>query len=197
MILLIDNYDSFTFNLVQVLQVQGYHPLVIRNDQPDLSQKVKNPDLRALILSPGPGRPEHAGLCLEILADLNPEIPVLGVCLGHQALAHFAGSPVNPGQRIMHGKTSLVEHDGNPLFAGIDSPFSACRYHSLLAEDMPGLQVIARTRKNEVMGIKIPERPWYGVQFHPESILTPDGPKLMQNFFNMHHIEKQKEESCT
>ncbi|MFP4168805.1 MAG: anthranilate synthase component II [Desulfonatronovibrionaceae bacterium] len=196
MILLIDNYDSFTFNLVQVLQVLGHHPLVLRNDQPELSERITDPELKALILSPGPGRPENAGMCLELLTCLPAQIPVLGVCLGHQALACYAGSKVNTGTRIMHGKTSEVMHDGSPLFAGISSPFTACRYHSLLAEDIPGIEVIANTEEGEIMALKLPDRPWYGVQFHPESILTPDGPRIMDNFFAMHGIKKNKEELC-
>lgn len=196
MILLIDNYDSFTFNLVQVLQIQGYHPDVVRNDQADLMEKASDPELKAVVLSPGPGRPENAGKCMQVLKKLNPIVPVLGVCLGHQALARHAGSRVNTGKRIMHGKTSRIEHDASRLFADIPNPFPACRYHSLLVEEVPGLRVLARTDENEIMALKLAERPWYGVQFHPESILTPDGPKIMENFFTMHNIVKNREELC-
>ncbi len=198
MILLIDNYDSFTFNLVQVLQIQGVHPEVLRNDHPDLVQRAQSPDIRAVILSPGPGRPENAGYCMRILENLPPDIPVMGVCLGHQALALFSGSRIRTGERIMHGKTSLIRHNENPIFAGLDNPFPACRYHSLLAEEKTGMEITATSEEGEIMGLKLTDRPWFGVQFHPESILTPDGPQLMRNFLNTAQSRKQdKEALCT
>ena len=188
MFLLIDNFDSFTFNLVQAFQQLGADPEVIRNDHEELLELATSGKLERVCLSPGPSNPENAGYCLEFLARLPKEIPVLGVCLGHQTLGHFAGAPVERAERIMHGKVSRVFHEGKGIFAGLDSPFTVCRYHSLivpahLAPDM--LEVTARTERGEVMGIQYKDRPWHGVQFHPESILTPDGPKLLANFLNV------------
>lgn len=188
MFLLIDNFDSFTFNLVQAFQQLGADPVVLRNDRPELLDLAGSGDLTRVCLSPGPSRPENAGLCLEFLARLPREVPVLGVCLGHQTLGHFAGASVVRAERIMHGKTSQVRHEGTGLFAGVASPMEVCRYHSLLvlAREAPELlQVTAETEEGEVMGLAYTDRPWVGVQFHPESILTPDGPKLLSNFLNM------------
>ncbi|MFO7726902.1 MAG: aminodeoxychorismate/anthranilate synthase component II [Desulfonatronovibrio sp.] len=186
MILLIDNYDSFTFNLVQVLQKMGTEPVVVRNNDSFIFEALEN-DLEAVIISPGPGRPENAGLCVEFLDRLNPDIPVLGVCLGHQILGHFAGAKVRVGDRIMHGKTSMVHHGQDGLFADIPSPFEVCRYHSLVVEPANGLgfKVTAGTADNEVMALEYTDRPWMGVQFHPESILTPMGPKIVENFLDV------------
>ncbi|MFP4084417.1 MAG: anthranilate synthase component II [Desulfonatronovibrio sp.] len=186
MILLIDNYDSFTFNLVQVLQKMGTDPVVVRNNDSFIFEAMDN-SLEAVIISPGPGRPENAGLCLEALDKLSPDVPVLGVCLGHQVLGHFAGAKVQVADRIMHGKTSLVHHDQQGLFLDIPNPFEVCRYHSLVVEPAQGLnfQVTARTADNEVMGLKYLDRQWMGVQFHPESILTPMGPGLVKNFLRI------------
>ena len=188
MFLLIDNFDSFTFNLVQAFQQLGADPEVIRNDHEELLDLAGSGTLERVCLSPGPSNPENAGFCLEFLARLPKKIPVLGVCLGHQTLGHFAGAPVERAGRIMHGKTSMVVHEGKGIFAGLASPFEVCRYHSLIvpaekAADV--IEVTARTRQGEVMGIQYKDRPWFGVQFHPESILTPDGPKLLQNFLNV------------
>jgi anthranilate synthase component 2 len=188
MFLLIDNFDSFTFNLVQAFQQLGADPQVIRNDREEVLELATNGKLERVCLSPGPSNPENAGYCLEFLARLPKDIPVLGVCLGHQTLGHFAGAPVQRAARIMHGKTSMVYHEGKGIFAGVDSPFEVCRYHSLIvpAEQAPDLlEVTARTDQDEIMGLQYTDRPWHGVQFHPESILTPDGPKLLQNFLNV------------
>ncbi len=186
MILLIDNYDSFTFNLVQVLQKMGVEPVVVRNDDFFVFEALEG-GLKAVIISPGPGRPENAGLCLEFLAGLGPDVPVLGVCLGHQVLGHLAGAKVRVADRIMHGKTSMVQHDQNGIFKGLPSPFEVCRYHSLVVEPQDGLdfQVTAWTAQGEVMGLEYSDRPWMGVQFHPESILTPLGPGIVENFMRI------------
>lgn len=185
MFLLIDNYDSFTFNLVQAFQVLGHFPKVLRNDRPGLLDLAGSDELRGVVISPGPGRPEFAGLCLEFLGQLPKRVPVLGICLGHQILGHFAGATVMVGQRIMHGKTSAVEHNGQEIFTGLPRFMQCGRYHSLLVnvEEAPKfLERTAWTAQGEAMGLRYVDRPWMGVQFHPESVLTPDGPKLLANF---------------
>ncbi len=187
MFLLIDNFDSFTFNLVQAFQQLGADPVVYRNDRAELLDPGFVAGLTRVCLSPGPSRPENAGNCLKFLALLPHNVPTLGVCLGHQTLGHFAGASVVRAERIMHGKTSQVTHDGTDVFAGLPNPFEVCRYHSLLvlAHEAPELlRVTARTKEDEVMGMTFTDRPWSGVQFHPESILTPDGPKLLKNFLD-------------
>ncbi len=186
MILLIDNFDSFTFNLVQVLQKEGVDPVVLRNNNESIFEAAnKKPE--AVIISPGPGRPDNAGLCLEFLKRLDPRIPVLGVCLGHQILGQFGRGIVRVAQKIMHGKTSLVHHHGQGLFLNLPSPMEVCRYHSLLVDpgSSPMFRVNARTAEDEVMGLEYVDRPWVGVQFHPESILTPHGPEMVKNFLQM------------
>ncbi|MBG0791180.1 MAG: aminodeoxychorismate/anthranilate synthase component II [Desulfovibrionaceae bacterium] len=188
MFLLIDNFDSFTFNLVQAFQQLGADPVVIRNDREEVLELAESGTLARVCLSPGPSNPENAGFCLEFLARLPKTTPVLGVCLGHQTLGHFAGAPVRRADRIMHGKTSEVVHEGAGVFAGLPSPFTVCRYHSLIVpaeQAADRIEVTARTRQGEVMGIQYRDRPWFGVQFHPESILTPDGPRLLDNFLNI------------
>ncbi|GAB6036482.1 aminodeoxychorismate/anthranilate synthase component II [Fundidesulfovibrio butyratiphilus] len=185
MFLLIDNYDSFTFNLVQYFQELGRDPLVLKNDDPRVLDLAADPALEMVCISPGPSRPENAGLCLEFVAKLPKTVPVLGVCLGHQILGHYAGAPVEVAERIMHGKTSLVTHRETGLFEGLPNPMEVCRYHSLLvrAHKAPQrLEITAWTDQNEVMGLRYRDRPWVGVQFHPESVLTPDGKKLLANF---------------
>lgn len=187
MFLLIDNYDSFTFNLVQAFLQQGRTPLVLKNDDPSLPERALSETLSMVCISPGPGRPEAAGLCLEFLKRLPGHVPVLGVCLGHQILGHFAGAGVNAADRIMHGKTTPVLHGGSGLFQGLPSPMQVGRYHSLLvrAEDAPDLlEVTARSADNpaEVMAMRFKDRPWAGVQFHPESVLSPEGVRLLANF---------------
>ncbi|NJB68264.1 anthranilate synthase component 2 [Desulfobaculum xiamenense] len=189
MFLLIDNYDSFTFNLVQAFQRLGHDPKVLRNDDPAVLELADSGRLRCVCISPGPGRPETAGLCLEFLKRLPATVPVFGVCLGHQILGAFAGAPVVQAERIMHGKTSPVRHDGTGLFADLPNPVEVGRYHSLLVdvdaapEDVrKRLVVTARTDEGEVMGLRYADRPWAGVQFHPESVLTPDGDRLIARF---------------
>ena len=185
MFLLIDNYDSFTYNLVHAFQAQGENPVVVRNDEPKLLSLATNPKLRAVCLSPGPSNPENAGLCLDFLARLPKQVPVLGVCLGHQILGHYAGAKVEVNAKIMHGKQSGAVHNGKGLFQGLASPMTVGRYHSLVVNEgtCPDfLQITARTKEGEVMGLEYKDRPWVGVQFHPESILTPQGEDLLGNF---------------
>jgi anthranilate synthase component 2 len=189
MILLIDNFDSFTFNLVQVFQSLGANPLVLRNNEPEILNLAVNPDLRGAILSPGPSHPRNTGLCLRFL-DLVPRTtPILGVCLGHQTLSHHSGVTVGQAKRIMHGKTSGIRHDGTGIFEGLPNPMQVGRYHSLAVheEDRTDLPFAgtARPDSGEVLALALRDRPWVGVQFHPESVLTPDGPKLLKNFLNM------------
>lgn len=185
MFLLIDNFDSFTFNLVQAFYKLGRVPEVLRNDRKELLELAQSSKLEMVCISPGPSHPRNAGLCLEFLKLLPPEVPVLGVCLGHQVLGHFAGATVDVGPRIMHGKTSMVSHDEKGMFTGLPSPFEVGRYHSLLvqASEKPELlRVTARTEQDECMGLQYTDRPWAGVQFHPESVLTPLGLDLLDNF---------------
>ncbi len=191
MILLIDNYDSFTFNLVQVLQKMGVEPVVVRNSDSFIFEALEG-NLEAVVISPGPGRPENAGLCLGLLNRLGSEVPVLGVCLGHQILGYFAGAEVRVADRIMHGKTSMVYHDQTGVYNNVSNPLEVCRYHSLVVEHENNLsfKVTARTEENEVMGLEFVDRPWIGVQFHPESILTPMGPRIVENFIIMAGVKQ-------
>lgn len=188
MILVIDNYDSFTYNLVQLLgQCQSGPIAVHRNDQITMSQVVQLAPQRVLI-SPGPGRPESAGLSMQLLRELPPQVPILGVCLGHQALAAAWGGEVVQAERRLHGKVSKVYHDQSRLFQGVSNPFEATRYHSLIVreETLPGdFRVTAWTSEGEVMGLEHASRPYFGVQFHPESILTPEGARLLRNFLDV------------
>jgi len=182
--LLIDNYDSFTYNLVQALAVLGAQVIVRRNDSLSLDEAE---DLRPthLVISPGPGRPEHAGISVALLRRFMPRIPVLGVCLGHQALVAALGGEVVPARSLVHGKASPIFHDGRTLYEGIPSPFPAGRYHSLAvsAATLPApLECCARTMDGEIMGVRHRFLPAEGVQFHPESVLTPDGNRLLDNF---------------
>lgn len=183
-ILLIDNYDSFTYNLVQAFLVLGAEVEVRRNDETDL-ESAERLDPSHLVISPGPGRPENAGLSLAMIDAFAGRVPVLGVCLGHQAIVAHYGGQIVAAKSLMHGKTSLVSHDGLDIFAGLPNPFEAGRYHSLAAsqESVPDvLAVTARTEEGEIMGVRHRELNVIGVQFHPESVLTPDGPTLLGNF---------------
>ena len=180
---MIDNYDSFTYNLVQLLLGLGVEVEVLRNDVETAAQALAR-EPRAVVLSPGPGRPENAGICLDLIA-LQPEIPLLGVCLGHQALAMAYGGVIERSPVLMHGKTSQIRHDGKGIFSELPEPFEATRYHSLrLREDsLPDcLDVAARSEDDTIMALRHRERPYWGVQFHPESVLTEAGEALMSNF---------------
>jgi len=185
-LLLIDNYDSFTYNLVQAFLVLGADVRVVRNDQITTDEAVRlNPT--HLCISPGPGTPRDAGVSMKMIETFAERIPILGVCLGHQSLVEVFGGRVVRAGRLMHGKTSLVHHDGHGVFAGLPEPFEAGRYHSLIAEPetLPAvLELSARTAEGEIMGVRHRQWPLEGVQFHPESILTPEGPKLMRNFLD-------------
>jgi anthranilate synthase/aminodeoxychorismate synthase-like glutamine amidotransferase len=186
-ILLIDNYDSFTYNLVQAFLVLDADVDVHRNDQISVDQ-ARVGDYTHLVISPGPGRPEDAGVSLDMIAAFERELPILGVCLGHQSLVQHFGGRIVSAARLMHGKTSQIEHDGKSLFAGLPQPCEVGRYHSLAAErdNIPDcLEVTARTTGGEIMGVRHRELPIEGVQFHPESVLTPDGPTLLGNFLTL------------
>ena len=183
-LLLIDNYDSFTYNLVQAFMVLGAEVLVHRNDALTVEAAAALAPTH-LCISPGPGTPREAGVSMRMIEAFAGRVPVLGVCLGHQSMVEVWGGEVVRAGRLMHGKVSLVEHDGAGVFAGLPQPFAAGRYHSLIArpETMPDvLEVTARTREGEIMGARHRELVVEGVQFHPESILTPDGPALLGNF---------------
>ena len=185
MIVVIDNYDSFTYNLVQYLGELRAEIRVFRNDQVTLEEiRALKPD--HIVISPGPGDPDDGGISNQVIRELGPTIPVLGVCLGHQCIGHVYGGKVSRAPRLMHGKTSSIYHKGKGLFDGIPSPFRATRYHSLIVEDpLPDcLEVTAFTRDGEVMGLRHKAYPVVGVQFHPESILTEHGKRILQNFLD-------------
>ena len=186
-ILLIDNYDSFTYNLVQAFAMQGADVRVFRNDFIDEKGALAIKPTH-LVVSPGPGRPEDAGVSMGMIGLFSKRVPVLGVCLGHQCLvSHFGGKIVRAG-RLMHGKTSQVSHDGSSLFEGLSQPFEAGRYHSLCAdqETLPAeLALTAETERGEIMGVRHRTLPLNGVQFHPESVLKPEGDRLLANFMRM------------
>lgn len=187
MILVIDNYDSFTYNLVQQLGEMGAQIEVYRNDHITLDEiRRLNPD--QILISPGPGTPDDGGVSLEVLRQLGSTTPILGVCLGHQCIGQAYGGIVARAGRLMHGKTSMIYHKGDSLFSGVPSPFEATRYHSLIVEEdsLPDvLTVTAFTEQGEIMGLRHKEYPVYGVQFHPESILTTYGPRILKNFLEM------------
>ncbi|MGI6009748.1 MAG: anthranilate synthase component II [Methanomethylophilus sp.] len=186
MILIIDNYDSFSYNLYQLIGSLDPTVQIARNDALTVEQ-IEEMSPEAVILSPGPGRPENAGICMEAAKELD--MPVLGVCLGHQAICAAFGGRVTYAKRIMHGKQSVAKlKAGEPLFAGLPSEIKVGRYHSLAADpaSMPDcLETIAETADGEIMAVRHKARPVYGLQFHPESILTPDGPQIMRNFLGM------------
>jgi anthranilate synthase/aminodeoxychorismate synthase-like glutamine amidotransferase len=186
MILLIDNYDSFTYNLVQMLEQMNQEVKVFRNDKVDIPGMEKLAP-SALVISPGPGTPAQAGISMEAIRYFGPRIPVLGVCLGHQSVAEAYGGRVVRADRIMHGKTSLIFHDGRSIYHEIPKPFEAVRYHSLIVEraSLPDhLEVTAWTEEEEIMGVRHRDYPVEGVQYHPESILTKEGPSLLKTFIS-------------
>lgn len=194
MILLIDNYDSFTFNLYQYIGELGHVPTVVRNDSLSISDVEKmNPE--AIIISPGPGRPENAGICVDLIKHIGPSIPILGICLGHQAIGYAFGGEITKAEKIMHGKISELSHTGTSLFDSLPDELKVMRYHSLVIkkDTVPEeFEILARSADDgEVMAIKHKTYPIFGLQFHPESIGTADGKKMLNNFL----IEAGKEQN--
>ena len=184
MIVMIDNYDSFTYNLVQYLGELGQKLIVFRNDCVTISD-IERIRPSHIVISPGPGRPDKAGISEEVIKSFYKKVPILGVCLGHQAIAEVFGAKIVKARRLMHGKTSLIYHNGRTIFKKIPSPFIATRYHSLIVENssVPDcLEINAWTEEDEIMGIKHKKYPVFGVQFHPESILTEVGKEILKNF---------------
>jgi anthranilate synthase/aminodeoxychorismate synthase-like glutamine amidotransferase len=184
MILMIDNYDSFTYNLVQYLGELGQDIKVFRNDKININQ-IKKLKPGKIVISPGPGRPENAGISCAVIRGFAGKVPILGVCLGHQAIGYVYGGRIIGAKKLMHGKTSWIYHDKKTIFKDIPNPFEATRYHSLIVEkkSLPEcLEIVAWTRKDEIMGLKHKKYPVWGVQFHPESILTKAGKNLLNNF---------------
>jgi anthranilate synthase/aminodeoxychorismate synthase-like glutamine amidotransferase len=196
MLLIIDNYDSFTYNLVQYFGELGAEPVVKRNDEITVAE-IDALKPQAVVISPGPCTPKEAGISNDVIAQIGPRLPILGVCLGHQCIGHVYGAAVVRAGRLMHGKTSPILHDGTGVFAGLPSPFEATRYHSLIIDPptVPATLVVnARTAEGEIMGVHHRDYPIHGVQFHPESILTRHGKDLLKNFLRMtsdYHAKKK------
>ena len=187
MLLMIDNYDSFTYNLYQYLAELGAEVVTVRNDKLTL-EDIQDMDPQGIIISPGPSTPLEAGISNDVIRRFGPKVPTLGVCLGHQCIGHVYGSKVDRAGEIRHGKTSMIHHDGKGVLAGLPNPFEAIRYHSLVVfpETLPdSLEVSAWTDDGLVMGLRHKEHPVEGVQFHPESIMTPQGKPLLQNFLDL------------
>ena len=187
MILVVDNYDSFTYNLVQYFGELGVELVVRRNDQITIEEAEQMRPER-LCISPGPGTPDDAGISNDLIRHFGPRIPVLGVCLGHQCIGQVYGGQVVRADRLMHGKTSPILHEGDGVFAGLPIPFEATRYHSLIVrrETLPAeLEIVAETSEREIMGLRHRKHPVHGVQFHPESIMTGEGKKLLANFLSL------------
>jgi anthranilate synthase/aminodeoxychorismate synthase-like glutamine amidotransferase len=187
MLLVIDNYDSFTYNLVQYFGELGADPQVKRNDAITIEELEKMRPAK-IVISPGPGTPADAGISMEVIRRLGSKIPILGVCLGHQSIGEVYGGKVVRAERLMHGKTSPIRHDGKGVFAKLPNPFEATRYHSLIVErdSVPNcLEVSAETAEGEIMGLRHREYPVHGVQFHPESILSKEGKDLLANFLRI------------
>ena len=187
MILMVDNYDSFTYNLVQYLGELGADMKVFRNDKITINQ-IKKLKPSKIVISPGPGRPEGAGVSCALIKEFSGKIPILGVCLGHQAIGYAYGGRIINAKKLMHGKTSLIYHNKKDIFKNIPNPFEATRYHSLLVEKktLPKcLEITAWTKAGEIMGLKHKDYPVWGVQFHPESILTKAGKEILRNFLKI------------
>ncbi|MDD5561131.1 MAG: aminodeoxychorismate/anthranilate synthase component II [Candidatus Omnitrophica bacterium] len=187
MILMIDNYDSFTYNLVQYLGELGQAVKVYRNDALSIDD-IKKLHPAKIVISPGPGRPEDAGISCDVIREFSAKIPLLGVCLGHQAIGYVFGGKIVGAKKLMHGKTSKIYHNRKDIFKGIPDPFTATRYHSLLVErkSLPEcLEITAFTAEDEIMGLKHKAYPVWGVQFHPESILTKSGKQILDNFIKL------------
>ncbi|GLS83367.1 anthranilate synthase component II [Paraferrimonas haliotis] len=193
MLLMLDNYDSFTYNLVQYFQELGQQVAVVRNDQMSIADiQALNPS--CIVVSPGPCSPDQAGVSLALVEAFASKVPILGVCLGHQTLAQVYGAKVVRAPQVMHGKTSLISHTGEGLFAGLNNPLQVTRYHSLIVDDIPdGFQLDAYLDDPQygrlVMAMSQPQLQLYGVQFHPESIMTEQGHQLLQNFLNLSHLK--------
>jgi anthranilate synthase/aminodeoxychorismate synthase-like glutamine amidotransferase len=184
MILMIDNYDSFTFNIVQYLGQMGEDVRVYRNDKITIDE-IKKLKPQGIFLSPGPCSPREAGITVDVVREFHTTVPIMGICLGHQSIGYALGGDVVRADRIMHGKISPINHDGKTIFAGLPNPFTAGRYHSLLVrpETLPDcLEVSARTAEGEIMGLRHKQYPVEGIQFHPESVLTPQGKRIIRNF---------------
>jgi len=190
--LLVDNYDSFTYSLVQAFAAHGADVMVYRNDMISVAEGLAL-DPTHLVISPGPGRPEDAGVSLAMIGAFAGKVPVLGVCLGHQCIVQQQGGEIVRAERLMHGKTSRIKHDGKTVFEGISQPFEVGRYHSLCAasESLPDtLEITAETDSGVIMGVRHLTQQMEGVQFHPESILTPEGDTLMTNFMRLKNMEE-------
>lgn len=193
-LLVIDNYDSFTYNLVQYLGELNANPVVFRNDKISIAQ-IKKMNPNQIVISPGPCTPKEAGVSREVIDTFKGEIPILGVCLGHQCIGDVFGGNVIRASQIMHGKTSQIYHDKKDIFRTLKEPFTATRYHSLLVEkkSLPNeLQITAWTKQNEIMGLKHKKYPIWGVQFHPESILTEGGLTMLKNFLDLSKKHRKK-----
>lgn len=188
-ILVIDNIDSFVYNLVQYVGILGGNPIVFQNTArfSEIEKAIKDKKISHIIISPGPKRPEDAGISNKIIKKFGSKIPILGVCLGHQCIGYVFGAKIRNAKKLMHGKTSLIRHNGKDIFKGIKNPIEATRYHSLVVDEIPdGLEITARSLDdNEIMALQHKEFPVYGVQFHPESILTTEGIKIIKNFLNI------------
>lgn len=192
MILLIDNYDSFTYNLYQALIIAGAEVKVVRNDAISVDEIEQLPNLEGIVLSPGPGHPNQAGICIEVIQKLGHKYPIFGVCLGHQAMGVAFGGVVDLADKVMHGKPSLIFHNRGKLFERVHLPFTAARYHSLCVKKatFPNvLKIEATDAEGNIMALSHREYPIYGVQFHPESILTPEGQQIVNNFVGLCHAK--------
>ena len=190
MILVIDNYDSFVYNLVQYLGELGQKLAVYRNDKITLSE-VKRKKIEALVISPGPGRPENAGVSNELIQHCSHYLPILGVCLGHQCIGEVFGAKIVHAERLVHGKTSLIYHYGKDIYRAVENPFTATRYHSLIIKEDSLPKYLTRcawTQEGEIMGIRHKDLPVFGVQFHPESILTKVGKQVLRNFLEVQDL---------
>jgi len=187
MILVIDNYDSFTYNLVQYLGELGAKLKVFRNDKVTL-REIEKLKVKQIVISPGPGRPKDAGISCSVIGHFADQVPILGICLGHQCIGKVFGGKVVQAKNLMHGKTSLIHHNGKDILKGVRNPFVATRYHSLIVQrkNLPRtLEVIAQTKDKEIMGLKHKNLPIWGLQFHPESILTKEGKRILKNFLKV------------
>lgn len=192
MTLLIDNYDSFTYNLFDYVQQVGEEVLLIKNDELTIDE-LNALQFDNILLSPGPRTPSEAGIMMEVINTYHNRCPLLGICLGHQAIGQYFGANLKRAHKPMHGKTSLIHHDGNTIFKGLNLPFEAMRYHSLILEDLPDTLIpIAKTLEGEIMAISHKTLPIVGIQFHPESILTEGGLQIIKNWFDYIHALPNK-----